>query len=73
MGNPRDGATADEVLMFYLGQYRIERVFRTSKSEFEVDSVYIHRFLRANAFMFVVSWARWWSGLSTRSYAGRGC
>lgn len=55
--NPRDGVTGDGVLRLYLGQYRIEHCFRTSKSRYEVDKVYFHRPSRANAFMFVVSLA----------------
>ena len=63
MDNPRDGATADDVLRIYLGQYRIEHSFRTSKSEFNVDTVYFHRPSRANAFMFVVSLATMTAGI----------
>ncbi len=55
--NPRDGITGDGVLRLYLGQYRVEHCFRTSKSRYEVDKVYFHRPSRANAFMFVVSLA----------------
>ncbi|TQS84421.1 MAG: hypothetical protein A3208_06910 [Candidatus Methanoprimaticola hominis] len=55
--NPRDGVTGDGVLMLYLGQYRIEHCFRTSKSRYEVNKVYFHNPSRANAFMFVVSLA----------------
>lgn len=61
--NPRDGATADDVLRLYMGQFRIERSFRTSKSVFDVDCVYLHRPSRANAFMFVVSVATMLSGV----------
>lgn len=61
--NPRDGATADDVLRLYLGQYRIEHSFRTSKSVFDVDKVYLHTPSRANAFMFVVSLATMLSGV----------
>ena len=56
-------ATADDVLRLYLGQYRIEHSFRTSKSEFNVDTVYFHRPSRANAFMFVVSLATMTAGV----------
>lgn len=55
MENPRDGITADGVLRLYLGQYRIEHTFRTSKSVFDIDCVYLHNPSRVNAFGFVVS------------------
>lgn len=62
-GNPRDGAMADDVLRIYMGQYRIEYAFCTDKSEFELDTVYFHRPLRARAFFFVVSLCTMVSGI----------
>lgn len=53
--NPREGVPADDVLRLFMGQYKIERVFRTSKSEFQMDSVCLHKPSRENAFLFVVS------------------
>lgn len=61
--NPRDGVTADGVLRLYLGQYRIEHTFRTSKSVFDVDCVYLHNPSRVNAFGFVVSVATMIAGV----------
>ena len=46
-----------------MGQYRIEYAFRTDKSEFELDTVYFHRPLRASAFFFVVSLCTMVSGI----------
>ena len=57
MGNPRDDAITDEMLMLYLGQYKIQRAFSTVKSEFKVDSVYILA-SRANTFILWFLWAR---------------
>lgn len=65
MENPRDGTTADGVLRLYLGQYRIEHTFRTSKSVFDLDCVYLHNPSRVNAFGFVVSMATMISGVIT--------
>lgn len=62
-GNPRDGATADDVLRIYMGQYRIEHAFRKDKAEFEIDTVYFHLPSRANAFFFVVSLCTMVSGI----------
>lgn len=63
--NPRDGVTADGLLKLYLGQYAVEHAFRTGKSQFDLDVVYIHRPSRANAFMSVVSLATMIAGLIT--------
>ncbi len=61
--NPRDGATADDVLRIFMGQYRVEHAFRTSKSDFDVDTVYLHKPSRENAFLFVLSLATMTAGL----------
>ncbi len=53
--NVRFGATADTVLLTYLGQYRIEHAFRLMKSGMGIDRVYIQKPSRGNAMMFVVS------------------
>jgi len=53
--NIRFGATADTVLLSYLGQYRIEHAFRLMKDGLGIDRVYLHRPSRENAMMFVIS------------------
>ena len=53
--NIRFGATADTVLMTYLGQYRVEHAFRLMKDGMGIDRVYLHRPSRENAMMFVIS------------------
>lgn len=53
--NIRFGATADTVLLTYLGQYRIEHAFRLMKSGMGMKRVYIQRPSRENAMMFVIS------------------
>ncbi|MBQ8643469.1 MAG: transposase [Candidatus Methanomethylophilaceae archaeon] len=55
--NIRSGATADTVLKTYLGQSRIEHVFRIMKDGMSMDRVYLHRPSRENAMMFVISLA----------------
>ena len=70
--NPRDGVAAGDVLRMYMGQYLVERVFRTSKSEFQMDSVCLHTPSRENAFMFVVSLATMIAGLVTTVVRRRG-
>ena len=53
--NIRFGATADTVLLTYLGQYRVEHAFRLMKSGMGIDRVYIQKPSRENAMMFVIS------------------
>ena len=53
--NIRHGATADTVLLSYLGQYRIEHAFRLMKDGMHMSRVYIHRPSRENAMMFIIS------------------
>ena len=55
--NVRFGATADTVLLSYLGQYRIEHAFRLLKSGFGMSCVYLHKASRANVMMFITSLA----------------
>lgn len=55
--NVRHGATADTVLLSYLGQYRIEHAFRLLKSGFGMSCVYLHKPSRANVMMFITSLA----------------
>lgn len=53
--NVRFGATADTLLLSYLGQYRIEHTFRLMKSGFGMSSVYLHRPSRSDAMSFVLT------------------
>ena len=63
--NIRFGATADTVLLTYLGQYRIEHAFRLIKDGMGIDRVYLHRPSRENAMMFVISLATMLSDVIT--------
>lgn len=63
--NIRFGATADTVLMTYLGQYRVEHAFRLMKDGMGIDRVYLHRPSRENAMMFVISLATMLSDIIT--------
>ena len=63
--NIRSGATADTVLMTYLGQYRVEHAFRLMKDGMGIDRVYLHRPSRENAMMFVISLATMLSDIVT--------
>lgn len=54
IGNLRDSTTVNEMLILYLNQYKVNRVFHTTKSEFDMNSIYIHMPSRANLFMFVI-------------------
>ncbi len=53
--NIRFGATADTVLLTYLGQFMVEHAFRLMKSGMGIDRVYIQKPSRENAMMFVIS------------------
>ena len=53
--NIRFGATADTVLLTYLGQYRVEHAFRLMKDGMSMKKVYIQKPSRENAMMFVIS------------------
>lgn len=53
--NIRHGATADTVLLSYLGQYRIEHAFRLMKDGMHMSTVCIQKPSRENAMMFVIS------------------
>ena len=55
--NPRNGATADAVLLSYLDQYLIEHAFRLMKDGMRIGRAYIHRPSRENAMGFVCSLA----------------
>ncbi len=55
--NVRFGATADTILLSYLGQYKIEHAFRLLKSGFGLSCVYLHKASRANVMMFITSLA----------------
>jgi len=70
--NIRSGATADTVLMTYLGQYRIEHAFRLMKDGMGIDRVYLHRPSRENAMMFVISLATMMSDIVTHVLKNNG-
>ena len=53
--NIRFGATADTVLLTYLGQYQVEHAFRLMKDGMGLSRVYIQKPSRENAMMFVIS------------------
>ena len=53
--NIRFGATADTVLLTYLGQFKVEHAFRLMKSGMGIDRMYIQKPSRENAMMFVIS------------------
>ena len=63
--NIRFGATADTVLMTYLGQYRVEHAFRLMKDGMGIDRVYLHKPSRENVMMFVISLATMLSDIIT--------
>ena len=70
--NIRFGATADTVLMTYLGQYRVEHAFRLMKDGMGIDRVYLHRPSRENAMMFVISLATMMSDIVTHVLKNNG-
>jgi len=70
--NIRSGATADTVLMTYLGQYRVEHAFRLMKDGMGIDRVYLHRPSRENAMMFVISLATMLSDIITHVLKSKG-
>jgi transposase len=70
--NIRFGATADTVLMAYLGQYRIEHAFRLMKDGIGIYCVYLHRPSRENAMMFVISLATMLSDIVTHVLNNKG-
>ena len=53
--NIRFGATADTVLLTYLGQYKIEHAFRMMKYGMGMSRVYIQKPSRENAMNFVTT------------------
>ena len=53
--NLRFGATADDVVDIYIGEFAIERVFRLGKSGLGVDHMYIHTPSRQDAVVFLTS------------------
>ena len=55
--NIRFGATADTVLLTYLGQYHVEHAFRLMKDGMSMKCVYIQKPSRENSMMFVISLA----------------
>ena len=71
--NIRFGATADTVLLSYLGQYRIEHAFRLMKDGMHMSRVYIHRPSRENAMMFVISLATMIAGVMDHVLKEKGC
>ena len=70
--NIRSGATADTMLMTYLGQYRVEHAFRLMKDGMGIDRVYLHRPSRENAMMFVISLATMLSDIITHVLKNNG-
>lgn len=54
-GNPRLGATAEEVVATYLQEYNIEWIFRMMKSGSGVDTVYLRTPERECAMIFIIS------------------
>ena len=70
--NIRSGATADTVLMTYLGQYRVEHAFRLMKDGMGIDREYLHRPSRENAMMFVISLATMLSDIITHVLKSKG-
>lgn len=71
--NIRFGATADTVLLSYLGQYRIEHAFRLMEDGMHMSRVYIHRPSRENAMMFVISLATMIAGVMDHVLKEKGC
>ena len=54
-GDIRNGATADEIVDSYQGQYRVERCFAMMKSGMGVGRLYVHSPARQDAIVFLSS------------------
>ena len=53
--NLRFGATADDIVDIYLGEFSIEHVFRLGKSGLGVDHMFLHTPSRQDAVVFLTS------------------
>ncbi len=67
--NLRSGATADQVVDLYLGQYRIEFAFRMMKSGMGVGHLYVHSPSRQDAIIFLSSLATMIHGIIDNALA----